>query len=214
MKKAILISLLMFCGIGVFAQADEADRYLRAAREHLQTGNKEKAEDCYNIYTRLTGKRDLDVENELNSCETDVNSKHKTVDFINGRYTGDIVNGKRHGRGTFDYKSGNKYVGDFRNNKMNGRGTYYYRDGSRYTGEFKNDNLNGEGTYFYTNGDKFVGKYRNGVRDGKGIYYYSNGDKFIGTWSNGYKHGRGEYHFSDGSIDIEIWENGTCIQGC
>ena len=38
------------------------------------------------------------------------------------RYEGDFMNGMKHGKGTFFYKSGEKYTGDIYENKKTGQG--------------------------------------------------------------------------------------------
>lgn len=37
-----------------------------------------------------------------------------------------MINGKRHGNGTFVYAEGGTYVGQWKNNRMNGFGKLYY----------------------------------------------------------------------------------------
>ena len=45
--------------------------------------------------------------------------------FVNGDiYTGEFLNGKKHGQATFSYRNGDKYVGGFINDKKHGQGTY------------------------------------------------------------------------------------------
>ena len=46
--------------------------------------------------------------------------------------------GKRHGRGTYTWASGNRYEGEWRDNKPHGHGTFTWAaDGSRYEGEWR-----------------------------------------------------------------------------
>ena len=57
-----------------------------------------------------------------------------------GKYEGDIVNGKKHGTGEMRYTNGNTYSGEWQDDKKNGLGGMYYADGcSNYEGSWKND---------------------------------------------------------------------------
>jgi len=46
------------------------------------------------------------------------------------RYEGDLVHGKKHGKGTIVYNNGAYYSGEWRNDQMNGFGTLYYASGN------------------------------------------------------------------------------------
>ncbi|XP_040885363.1 radial spoke head 10 homolog B [Toxotes jaculatrix] len=64
------------------------------------------------------------------------------------RYTGDFVQGQRHGLGTFYYAGGAIYEGEWKNNKKHGKGKFTFKDGHVFEGEFVDDqmitpNLNG-----------------------------------------------------------------------
>lgn len=41
-----------------------------------------------------------------------------------GTYTGDLVEGKRHGKGKMVYDSGNTYEGEFKDGNFDGKGVY------------------------------------------------------------------------------------------
>lgn len=47
-----------------------------------------------------------------------------------GTYTGDLIGGKRHGKGKMVYSSGNTYEGGFKDDKFDGKGVY------TWSGEF------------------------------------------------------------------------------
>jgi hypothetical protein len=85
------------------------------------------------------------------------------------------------------YKDGNekkngKYVGEIENGKPNGQGIETYPSGSKYVGEWKDGVRNGQGTYtqyvslLYPDGRKYVGEYKNG-KEWNGTYYDNNGKK-------------------------------------
>ncbi|XP_039991891.1 radial spoke head 10 homolog B [Xiphias gladius] len=67
------------------------------------------------------------------------------------QYTGDFVQGQRHGQGTFCYAGGATYEGAWKNNKKHGKGKFTFKDGHVFEGEFVDDqmmtpNLNGNRT--------------------------------------------------------------------
>ncbi|XP_058476758.1 radial spoke head 10 homolog B [Solea solea] len=57
------------------------------------------------------------------------------------RYTGDFVQGQRHGQGTFFYAGGATYEGEWRSNKKHGKGKFTFKDGHVVEGEFKDDQM-------------------------------------------------------------------------
>ena len=69
------------------------------------------------------------------------------------KYSGDIVNGKRHGLGIYFWPTGHKYMGEWRHSKIHGRGIFIWPNGNKYIGEFKNNRASG-GWLYKTNGRK------------------------------------------------------------
>ena len=59
---------------------------------------------------------------------------------IGSEYVGDIINGKRTGKGTLTYINGDKYVGDFVDGEFHGKGTLFLKNGKKIKGKW----LNGE----------------------------------------------------------------------
>ncbi|XP_004691715.1 PREDICTED: radial spoke head 10 homolog B [Condylura cristata] len=60
---------------------------------------------------------------------------------LRNEYTGDFVNGCRHGRGKFCYSSGATYEGEWVSNKKHGQGRLTFKNGRVYEGPFSNDHL-------------------------------------------------------------------------
>ena len=141
--------------------------------------------------------------NEENINKRRSNSK-KTINYSNGRYEGETINGEINGRGTFYFNNGNKYVGNWLNNNKHGYGTFYWADGDRYEGNWENDERT-KGSYYWANGDRYVGEYVNGNENGKGTLYWSNGDRYEGYWLDAKRNGYGIYYWNDGSRYEGYW---------
>ena len=56
---------------------------------------------------------------------------------MDGLYEGETKNGKRHGKGVFTFKNGDRYDGDFVDDIMTGRGIVTTKDGSKFEGEVR-----------------------------------------------------------------------------
>ena len=70
----------------------------------------------------------------------DCQNGYGVYEFNQGRYEGDWVDSKRHGKGVMTYLSGGSYEGDWRNDKRNGQGVYTYYDGREAnTGLWRDD---------------------------------------------------------------------------
>jgi len=106
---------------------------------------------------------------DVKPLKTDFDKKNfKTIKYSDGsKYVGEILNGKRHGRGTLYFKdhtqdTPNYYSGYFIKNKYNGKGKLVetYTIGSKktyvYTGDFKNGFKHGYGTKEYGDSTHFA----------------------------------------------------------
>jgi hypothetical protein len=83
----------------------------------------------------------------------------KILYFDNGRYEGDVKNGKMEGKGIRYWNDGDRYEGDFKNDKREGKGISYYNNGDRYEGEFKNDKAEGKGIEYFFHNNPVIFKY-------------------------------------------------------
>jgi hypothetical protein len=101
------------------------------------------------------------------------------------KYVGDLKSFRRHGEGTYFWKSGNTYTGKWVEDKREGYGIEKFPGGARYTGEFKNSLFNGSGVYIYPDGGKHEGKWKNGKKEGKGISTLANGNRIEGEFKDG-----------------------------
>ena len=57
--------------------------------------------------------------------------RHTREDY-NGSYSGEWLDGKMHGQGTYVWASGSLYDGEWREGHRNGRGTNIWADGDKY----------------------------------------------------------------------------------
>ena len=129
--------------------------------------------------------------------------------YSNGTYTGQLVNGKRHGNGVMEYTNGDKYDGEWKDDLRSGKGVYSYANGDRYDGEWKDGSYNGKGIYSYANGDRYDGEWKDSLPHGKGVYYYANGDRYDGEWKDNLRHGKGVYYYANGAKYESEWKDDT-----
>jgi len=124
------------------------------------------------------------------------------------KYTGDIVNGLRHGHGKAEWENGNVYEGDFVEGKRVGKGKLTFADGGIYEGDFVDGKCSGKGKDIYANGNTYEGDFIEGKRVGKGKYVFKSGNIYEGDFFDDYPHGKGKYTFTSGEIYEGDFVNG------
>jgi hypothetical protein len=67
-------------------------------------------------------------------------------------YTGQFLNGKKHGQGVMKFKNGDLFEGEWTNDDMHGIGKYTWNTGDYYIGSFVHDRQEGKGALFLING--------------------------------------------------------------
>ena len=101
------------------------------------------------------------------------------------QYTGDWIEGLRHGLGIYYYKNGNKYEGQWRRGQRHGRGKLVYANGDVYEGDWLEGKRSGLGVLSYSNGDRFEGHWHLDKKEGPGRYLYYNTSKmYEGEWAD------------------------------
>ena len=91
-------------------------------------------------------------------------------------FNGDLLNGFRHGQGTYTWANGDTYVGPFiQRGYMNGEGIKTYANGDVYKGSIEYGYETGVGTKTFANGDIFTFD-----MNGEVIKTYANGDVYTG----------------------------------
>ncbi|WP_187759658.1 MORN repeat-containing protein [Thiospirochaeta perfilievii] len=145
---------------------------------HTQNKRKEAAEVQYRdfkFFEELEAKKDEEITIESGQ---DI----QELEFDNGIYKGEVVNGEMHGFGDFIFNTGTRYQGSFKNNVMEGKGKLTYINGKVYEGTFANNMLEGPGACKWANGDFYAGEFKNGKMHGRGCYIWSNGNRFEGIF--------------------------------
>ena len=152
------------------------------------------------IKTVKEGKLLKDFDNELNiNEENEMNNEEK--------YYGDLINGKKEGKGKMIYKKGDYYNGNWKNNLREGKGTFINKKGDKYYGIWKNDILENNITIKYKNGDEFEGIIKYGKKEGEGkIIYKDLNVIYIGNWENDQKNGFGKLIFKNKVINLDFKE--------
>ena len=92
-----------------------------------------------------------------------LNSILASEEYDNGRYFGELKNGKKDGKGVYYYNNGDRYEGDWKLGVRDGKGVYYYSNGERYEGDFKEDKFTGKGVFHYKDGTREMGDYNENV---------------------------------------------------
>lgn len=124
----------------------------------------------------------------------------------NGKFSGERINGKKEGNGTFVFEDGSIYTGTFDNDNINGQGILTIPGRGTYEGNFVNGKKSGQGTYKFINGDIYIGNWDNDTMSGYGTYTFSNGDSYTGQFLDNKFHGQGTYK-KDGNKYTGKWIN-------
>ena len=128
-----------------------------------------------------------------------IHAKTETIRYNDGCvYTGQVVNGKRHGKGRITWPSGDIYEGDWKDDKRTGKGKKIWANGDIYEGDWKDGVCTGKGKYTWGKdskwaGDIYEGDWKDGNRTGKGKYTWPNGDVYEGDFVDDKRTGKGKY---------------------
>ena len=122
------------------------------------------------------------------------------------QYSGERLNGKFHGNGTYVWTNGDKYSGEWRDGRKHGQGRYEWSNGEKYAGEWTDNDWTGTGTHYLADGRVYTGQMIKGKRHGHGKMVYTDNGVYSGEWEEGLRSGRGFLKFPDGSEYIGEWK--------
>ena len=145
---------------------------------------------------------ELKINNNINNQE---------LQCENGKYIGQVVNGKREGKGIYyldkePYK-GDRYEGEWKNDFRDGKGIEYFHNGDIYIGEYKNGKSEGKGIMYYNDGDRYEGDWKNNGWEGKGIFYWNNGNRYEGDFKDHNFEGQGIFYYNNGDREMGDYYN-------
>ena len=104
---------------------------------------------------------------------------------------GTTYKGAIQGTATISYSSGNSYTGKVMDGQRHGEGTFYWKEDSEivasYKGNWVDGVMSGSGTYYYTkeNFPYIIGIFSDGKPEGTATYIKNATDSFTTTWANG-----------------------------
>ena len=123
-----------------------------------------------------------------------------TTHMNGSTYTGERLNGKKHGHGVQIWPDSSRYDGMWENDQANGMGTLIHADGDVYEGMWLNDKAHGQGTYRHASGATYVGEWYEDKQHGQGVETWPDGSRYDGSYKDGKKDGEGTLTFADGSV--------------
>ena len=131
-----------------------------------------------------------------------ISMKHPADDkeVTNDLYSGETVDGKPYGLGTFATEDGWEGFGEFINGELHGKGYWVDSDGWRGSYQYSQGARRGYGKFYYPDGRKGIVNSEE-KEDIGGMAYYA-GDYCDGCW-----HGNAtSYNWSDGRVFVGDWE--------
>ena len=114
------------------------------------------------------------IINHISSLENRINQRFDQLYINNNNQLNNQV---------INYNNG-KYVGQIINGLKEEKGVYYYTNGDRYEYDYRSNNIEGKGVYYFNNGDIYKGDFKCGSKDGKGIFCWNSGDREMGDYYN------------------------------
>ncbi len=222
-KGAVFVARAYEHGWGVEKNHEKAVEIIRETEKYPKAGKPFANPDLIkNAYKEITGKEFPDsdsseqkekqaisgaAKNQNEQPQSDINFKR--VEYDGGDvYEGEILNGKRHGHGTYTWADGGTYEGDWKDGKRCGRGKLI-QYGKSLTGE----------TYMKYSYD---GEWLDSKEHGHGIcvegdFGWEKMDKvFEGEWVDGKRQGRFVWYLtnSKGGRYIDFYEDGKLVETC
>ena len=108
-----------------------------------------------------------------------------TLKFADGRFEGDLICGKPHGKGSAWFDNGGKYEGEWVGGKKHGVGIFRWPSGASYQGEWKEGKRHGNGIYLALGGIEYQGHYKDDKKQGLGLVRLPNGNTQLAMHEGG-----------------------------
>ncbi|KAM8874305.1 ankyrin repeat and MYND domain-containing protein 1 [Spinachia spinachia] len=128
--------------------------------------------------------------------------------------TGTETDEEGQGLGAQQGPDGSRYEGGFVNGLKHGKGRYTWKSGEFYDGFFYKDYRHGEGVYSWPQGHKFTGKYYLNRKEGYGLQEFSDGATFQGLYHIEQRFGPGVFSHPDGRTDVGLWLQERLLRFC
>jgi hypothetical protein len=100
-----------------------------------------------------------------------------------------MSNGRPHGKGRLELRSGEVFDGEWIDGRFEGRGWHLDAEGNRHEGRFVAGLLDGEGRLLSSTGEIFSGRFVNGRKHGNGTTRLAGGTTYESTWNMGVETG-------------------------
>jgi len=169
------------------AQSGDSTQKMLDIEERLILSGRKPTFD--NVSKVLRGQLKLPSKEELLAGKKQVTQGYAKVEnytYKSGdRYSGETLDGRRHGEGTYHWKEGGSYAGSWKDGKRHGKGRLVTAAGGVYVGEFVDGEVRGKGTYESPKGDTFSGTFNGSLGEGEGTFTRKGGTRQEARWSGG-----------------------------
>lgn len=168
----------------------------------------------YWVQRQVSGTTPLNQKKSRSSTSSSSSDGPRLDYIVTGKYTGEWLDGKKHGFGTFVYGNGAKYEGEWIQDQRDGRGTYWIKEHGKlrkqYAGDWHHDKRHGTGTFFYDDGGRYDGEWVYNQREGVGRMVYGRKDKddqldsvYDGQWLQNQRSGHGVLRLGTLYVNVE-----------
>ena len=123
-------------------------------------------------------------------------------------YSGHVLNGLRHGFGTYNFEKENIfYEGNWKNGLKDGFGKMKSKN-MIYEGNWKKGKINGEGKVIWNNGNVYKGNFKNNCIEGYGfMIWFDLMEKYSGFWEKNEQSKNGIHVWFENKGEIKLLRN-------